>query len=275
MIRAPILFALGCALLLADRGRADKPAADAKPSANDLSMEVAALRALYQFHLTPDQMKSLRTIAAKCADKSKDREEAKASAKFTKALQNLRAALAEASDDDAIAKAEDEVTEIHDAEEPELDDEVEITAEARARTPDAMRLLKAPQLTRWLAANAEAIADPRDLLQMALAKVRTLKGEEFIALREEVAEEAGRLLAGVQAKKAERIHDTVFGLLTRAHDLTDDEAAKKLPELEKEVEQLIGRTTATDVIRHVVELAVAELLSNPRLPAAIDARLTK
>ena len=43
MIRAPILFALGCALLLADRGRADKPAADAKPSANDLSMEVYGL----------------------------------------------------------------------------------------------------------------------------------------------------------------------------------------------------------------------------------------
>lgn len=272
MTRAPILFALGCALLLLARARADQPATDGKVAANDLSMEVAALRALHQFHLTADQLKSLRTIAAKCADKSKEREEGKASPKFTKALQALRAALVEA-DDEAIAKADEELEEVREAEEPELDDEVEITGEARLRTPDVMRLLKAPQLARWLAHNAEAVADPRDLLQAAVTKVRTLKGEEFIAMREEVADEVGRLLAGVQAKKAERIHDKVFGLLTRAHDLTDDEATKKEPELTKEIDEIVGRTSATDVIRHAVELAVAELLSNPRLPAALDARL--
>jgi hypothetical protein len=62
-------------------------------------------------------------------------------------------------------------------------------------------------------------------------------------------------------------------LLTRAHDLTDDEVATKQPELEKEIEEIIGRTSATDVIRHTVELAVAELLSNPRLIAALNAKL--
>lgn len=273
MIRTTFLFSLGSALLILAPAAADQPAPAAKVSANDLSMEVVALRAIYQLKLAPEQMKTLRPLAEKSADKSKDREEGKASAKFTKALQTARAALVEASDDEAIAKAEEELEEIREAEEPELDDEVEITSEARLRTPDVLRLLKAPQVAAWLAHNPEAVADPRDMLQGAIAKVRTLKGEEFIAFREEVAEEVGRLLAGVQAKKAERIHDRVFGLLTRAHDLSDDDAAKKLPELEKEAEEIIGRISATDVLRHVVELSIAELLSNPRLTAALDARL--
>src|SRR5579871_84143 len=73
--------------------RADKPA-DEKPNLNDLSMEVQALRMIYQLKLTPEQMKSLRKVAEKTADKNADREEGRASEKYVKALQALRTALA-------------------------------------------------------------------------------------------------------------------------------------------------------------------------------------
>lgn len=261
--------------------RADKPAkdkanekADAEQvNVNDLSMEVQALRTIYQLKLTPEQMKSLRKLAEKTADKNADREEARASEKYVKALQTLRSALASDSDEEAISKAEDQLDEVQDAEPPMLDDGIEISDAARARTPDVMRVLKAPQVLSWLAYNTEEVADPRDMLTNAVTKVRTLKGEEFNAFREEIADVSSRLLAGIHQKKSERIHDMVFGLLTRAHDLGDDEVAAKLPALEKEVEELIGKTSATDVMRNVIELAVAEWLSNPRLLAALDVRL--
>jgi hypothetical protein len=234
---------------------------------------VAALWTIYQLQLTPEQMKSLRKLAEKTGDPNVDREEAKASAKFTRAMQTLRAALLDGSDAAAIGKAEEQLAAIRDAEEPELDDGIAITSEARLRTPEVLRLLKAPQMASWIVHNEEAIVDPRDMLRSAITQVRTLQGEEFNNFRDDISEEAGRLLAGIQAKRAERIHDRVFGLLTRAHDLTDDEVATKQPELEKEIEEIIGRTSATDVIRHTVELAVAELLSNPRLIAALNAKL--
>jgi hypothetical protein len=275
-----VVLAIGMMGIAQSSLRADKPAKEKeneKPDAekvnvNDLSMEVQAMRMIYQLKLTPEQMKALRKVAEKTADKNGDREDGRASEKYVKALQTLRTAFVGA-EEEAINTAEEELDEIHEAEPPMLDDSIEISADARARTPDVLRVLKAPQVLSWLAFNAEEVADPRDMLTNAVTKVRTLKGEEFNTFREEVAEEAGRLLAGIHQKKSERVHDAVFGLLTRAHDLGEDEVAAKLPALEKEVEEMIGKTSATDVMRNVIELAIAEWLSNPRLVAALDARL--
>jgi hypothetical protein len=253
--------------------RAEQPAEGDKLSANNLSMEALALKALYQFQLTPEQMKTLRPLAEKTAGNNAGREESMASARFKRALQFLRDALADAADDEAIAAAEEKLKTIGAAENPELDDDFELTDEARLRTSEILHLLKAQQVAAWIARNADEITDPRELLLTQVTKAPSLTGEEFTGLREAVAEDMGRLLAGIQTKKAEHIHDRVFALLTRAHDLSADEVALKGPELQKEAEEIVGRISAIEVIRHVLDLAVAQLLSNPRLGAALDARL--
>jgi hypothetical protein len=45
------------------------------------------------------------------------------------------------------------------------------------------------------------------------------------------------------------------------------------PALEKEAAEITGRINATDVMHNIIDLAIAQLLSNPRLPDALDARL--
>ena len=57
--------------------------------------------------------------------------------------------------------------------------------------------------------------------------------------------------------------------------LKDDEFKKERPELEKTARQIVGEVGPLDVLRHAVERSLADLLSNPRLAAAIDARLKK
>src|SRR5258707_10925029 len=44
------------------------------------------------------------------------------------------------------------------------------------------------------------------------------------------------------------------------------------PELEKKARELVGDVGPIEVLRHVVQQSLAELLSNPRLMVAIDAR---
>src|SRR5262249_42899064 len=159
-------------------------------------------------------------------------------------------ALAKPTDEKAIESADETISNIFLAEKPALDDDVEITEEARRQTPKLVRLLKAPQVAGWIARNAESIGDPRDLLMSSLTAVRTLTGMEFSACRDEVSEEVGRLTAGIQSKKAEEIHDLVFRLLTRAHDCTDDEFKAQAQTFEKEAAEITGRISATDVMRN-------------------------
>ena len=102
-----------------------------------------------------------------------------------------------------------------------------------------------------------------------------MKDKEWKQLRVDVSEEVGNLTAGLDADKASKISDQVVQLLIQARGLKDDEFKKQQAELEKSARQIIGNVGALDVVRHVLERSLAELLSNPRLAMAIDARLKK
>ncbi len=60
-----------------------------------------------------------------------------------------------------------------------------------------------------------------------------------------------------------------------ARALKDEEFKAERPELEKMAGEIVGNLSPLDVLRHVLAQDLAELLSNPRLVAAIDARLKK
>ena len=106
-------------------------------------------------------------------------------------------------------------------------------------------------------------------------KVRGLKDEQWKQLRDEVSEEVARLVAGLDTEKAGHVSDRVVQLLIQVRALKDDEFKKERPELEKTARQIVGEVGPLDVLRHAVERSLADLLSNPRLAAAIDARLKK
>ena len=109
----------------------------------------------------------------------------------------------------------------------------------------------------------------------ALEKVRPLNPEQWKAAREAVAEEVSRGVAGLDSDKAGQLNDKVVQLLIHARALKDEDFKTERPELEKMARAIVGNVTSLDVLRHVLAQDLAELLSNPRLVAAIDARLKK
>ena len=62
-------------------------------------------------------------------------------------------------------------------------------------------------------------------------------------------------------------------LLDRAYALSNEELVKQQADLRSAITKITGKATPLDVIRHVMEQDLAEMLSNPRLLPAVEARL--
>jgi hypothetical protein len=107
----------------------------------------------------------------------------------------------------------------------------------------------------------------------ALTDVRPLKGTELKEKREEVSKEVAQLVAGLDADKEERVHKAVAALLAKVHGLKDGELKSQKADLEKKAKEIVGEIQPAQVLRHHLEIALAELLSNPRLAAALELRL--
>jgi hypothetical protein len=238
----------------------------------DLSMEVQALRLLRQLDLTDEQLRALQKVAGQTAQPARERK-GRASKDYQDLLQEVHEALADPNDDDRIGELDEKLGEQAESEKPEIDDGVEVTDAARRHAPLVFRQLKAPQLVNYLGQVAGEVADPLDKLLEALEKVRGLKANEWREQRDGMLDEICNLVAGVEVDRAGRLSDQMLLLLCRARLLTDEELKSQRPELEKTARQIIGDTAATDVLRNVVERTLAELLSNPRLEAALKARL--
>lgn len=244
-----------------------------QPSVTELSLEVSALQTLYYLRVTPEQMHQFRKMADETAERGMARTAPKASEKVRRALAELRDALRRPADDQRLEKLFKQLDQAREAEKPQIDDAVEPTDEARERAPEALRLLAPGQVAAYLGSMADDIADPFQRIREALDKARGLNAEQWKDLRENIAEEVGRLVGGVDPDEAGSVGDRVVQLLIVARGLKDAEFKKQRPELEKAAREIAGEAGPTDVLRHVLEHTLAELLSNPRLAAALDARL--
>jgi hypothetical protein len=242
-----------------------------RSSLNDLSMEVAALQALYEFQLTPEQMKGLRQLAPETAGKPGARQAAKASAEYAKTLVELHGALVQPAKAERIHELEEKLAELAQNEAPELDDLIELTEAACRRAPELLRQLSARQVASYIA--QFEFPDPLELLHAALDQVRPLAPKEWKEFREELSSEVGRLVAGLDAERAGRVGDKVVQWLIQIRSLTEEEFKAQRSELERAARQIVGDLGPLDVLRHELEYALAELLSNPRLEAALAVRL--
>jgi hypothetical protein len=156
-----------------------------------------------------------------------------------------------------------------------VDDGVELSAGARKRAPEALRLLKVQQFSGYLATLADGLADPLERLLEALPNCRALTGDEWKQRRAEIVDEIVRLAAGVDSAREDKLGDQVTILLSQAHSMADAEFKAKRPEMEKAARALLGEIGPLEVVRNSVERSLAELLSNPRLSVVLDARLKK
>jgi hypothetical protein len=256
------------------RGADDKEEKKPQPvNVRDLSQEVTALQTLYQLQLTKPQLVALKELARETADRAKPGGLGKASDKLRKALVDFRDALVKASDPDKIADLAEALDVVQQAEKATLDDELDITEEARTEAPKAFKLLTAKQFASYAGLLADGIGDPAEELSAAMVKARGLKDKEWKELRTQISDDVGRFLGGVDLDKADDFGNKAVQILIIARGLNDEEFKKEKPDLEKKVREFVGQVGATDIVRNVMEYRLAELMSNPRLLAAIDARL--
>ena len=273
-----VFLALGLAAVVAADPRKEKPKlpADDKSSnedVNNLSMEVDALTAVREFQLNKAQLEALGKLAAETAGKGDNRQPAKASDKYRKVLADLRDAL-RGDDEDAIDERSDAVDELRDKENPELDDAVELTDAARKQTPAYLALLTPRQVAAYIAGlDDEDLDGPLERLSAALEQSRKLNGNDWNDARDDTAEAVGWLVAGLDAAASAKVAGQAKDLLDRVHALKEAEFKAQRDDLDKEAKQLAGDVGPTEVLRRIVEHPLAELLSNPRLAAAVEARL--
>ena len=239
---------------------------------NELSLEVAALQMLHQFQFSFAQMEKIRQCAKEAAETGRQRQEAQVSEEYRDRLVELHKALIRGTDAELIDQLSDELDDLRYEEKPVLEDDVKITSEARKRAPEVLRLLKANQYAAYAGLLVDLV-DPMDLLTEALPKVRELKRADWREQRQKIAAEIGRLVGGVDVAKEEQLKKGVAALLTKARKLTAQEFEDQRAALEKAARQLVGAISPADVIRNEIEYALAELLSNARLAAALAARL--
>jgi len=259
---------------LAGRLFGEEPKSGPPATLNQLSMEVSALQILHHLNVTTPQLTALRKIAKGAVPNSQDVKPGKGSEKLRAALLEMHKALLDKKEAERIDSLADKLNGLRDEEKPDLED-VDLTESARRRAPEALRLLGAPQVAGYLAGLADEIDDPHTRLITALTQVRTMSADKWKEFRADFGDEVARLVTGVDTEKAEKVSDEVIQLLIVARSLPDADFKTQLPDLEKTARKIVGDLGPLQVLQNVMENVLAALLSNPRLVAAIDARLQK
>jgi hypothetical protein len=254
----------------------DKPAGKAEPKEDDLTqlcLEVQALRMLATLQATPAQMKALAALAPETAAKRPEAKECKASPKVRRTLHVLRDALAE-SDVEGVTYLGNKFDALREAEDCELNDSFDVTPAARERAPDAVRLFRTRQIAAYLNSYGDELAEPVTGVMNALDQGQGLKDKEWQEMRDAAADDVGWQIGGLDTERVSQVRKQVKEFLDKAHALKADEFKEQRPELEKQVrDKIVGKVDAILVMRHVLERDLAQLLSNPELPAALKVRL--
>src|SRR5262245_10432371 len=235
------LFWLMPAIFLAvGTARSEEPKSGPPTTLKELSLEVSALQILHHLSVTPPQLQQFQKLAKETKSKESEDKPGKGSDKFRNALMEIRQALLENKDPEQIDKLAEKLDKLREEEKPVLDDDVDMTEDARRRAPQALRLLGAPQVAGYVSGLVGEIGDPQSLLVEALDQVRTLSADQWKDFRANFGDEIGRLVAGVDADKAEKISDEVVQLLIVARSLKDAEFKTQRPELEKNAIRIVG-----------------------------------
>jgi len=266
------LFVLIFPILIFAPCRAEEPSKEGVPTPSELALEINALRTLYYLRASPRQMEAMLKLAKSTAGPAKKRKKSKLSADYRHLMEQLREALVE-DDEERVDSLEDQLEGKTITESPEIDDGLAITDAARKHAPKLLKMFRSHQAAMFLGMCAEQITDPGERLQEALTKVRGWTLADWQDKREAIGEEIALLVAGVDKEKFGKVNDAVIDLLARARTMKDEEHAQKGGELRLAAEEIIGETGPTEVLRNFMEFELARMLSNPRLEAALQARI--
>ena len=248
-----------------------RPLTPGLASLTSLSLEVTALQTLDSLHLTTNQLRALQQLARGAADRA-DRQPGRGPEELRRSLLAFREALLRGHREQA-ARLEEQVEELLDDDNVDLDDDIELTAAARSGVSEAVKLLSAAQLSAYFQKCADEFEDPLEELLNALAESHSVDQETFEDSRDEVAEDVAFALSGLNVEKEKKISDALTAWLNQVRALSDRDFRLQRAQLERSAKAFVGQVSRQQVFRHYLEHDLAELLANPLLPTAIEARL--
>jgi hypothetical protein len=238
------------------------------PDLNDLSLRITALQTLYEFDFTGEQLNTLKTLASDTAQKDA-RTPAKGNAKLLQGFKDLHAAILK-GDDDKIGELKDQLDELKDDDEVDLDDDVDPTDAARAKTPEFLKKIKASQIAAYLAVHAEELSDPAEQMIDSLTEQRSGDSDDPEGDAQDAADDIAHLVAGLDAAKGKEISDQVVAWFKANRELKDEEFNARKGSLDESAKKIVGELPAMTIISHWLDYEIATLMSNPQLGGAID-----
>jgi tetratricopeptide (TPR) repeat protein len=242
---------------------------------NALSMEVSVLRTLYLLKAAPHHLERIKTQYKDCSMKPRKRDAADVTPEYKKALIDLRAALI-AGDEDRINDLSDQLEELAKDDEPDVDDAVDISDEARKLAPKLLNAFDANLIVGYLASYGKDFPVPFRMMVKAMrvdGKGKKPTPEQWKEMRTAVANDVAWSVVGLDIKEQAKVRDEALKLLDRAYALNNEELVKQQAELRSAISKITSKAGTLDVIKHVIEQDLAEMISNPRLLAAVEARL--
>jgi hypothetical protein len=274
----------------------DTPGPALPDDLNLASLRVKALDLLYELDLSNEQLKDLR-VAASGTGSTQHRAAAKGSEKLATKLREFQGAVLEKKEGSQIDTMRNAIADLADS--VQLDDGVQITAAARAKSANVVKQLRASQIAAFLAAHADEVGDPVEMMIGATEQLRESRANapaatddaakaatgdksadkssdaasETAGLVQETSADVGELIAGLDEAKAKSLATDVAKWINANSSLKDDEFAAKRKALEEDARRVVGNIHPMRVLNNWLEQQMASLLSNPQLPGAIDAIL--
>jgi hypothetical protein len=238
---------------------------------NSLRLRVAALTTLNDLDATAEQLHALHRLSRGAAGTIP-------AEKIPDAYRSVLAAMIGAfdkNDQAAIDAAQEKIDKV--CEDLKIVDEVNIepTDAARERAERALRQFTPGQIAGYAGEWSEEISSPGDLLSDAMDEVRGKSAAEFGLTRDRTARRVAILIGGVDVKAAKDAREKAAAWLSKVHELSDADFAAKRAELEAEARKMTAQPDPIPTLRHWVTNSMAELLSNPELPAAIETMLRR
>jgi hypothetical protein len=271
---------------------------------SDASLRLRALDTMYELDLSVDQLKALRQAATETAS-TQHRTVAKNDAKLAAAMRDFQAALLTGTDTNLIDKLRTQLSDLADDDSVQLDDDVQITAAARSKAPEALRQFTASQLAAWLASHADEVGDPVEMMMNTVEELRdqradaaaekesaadsaSKKGvakkegkdkekepadEDAATLIRLTANDVANAVAGLDEAKAKTLSPDIAKWIKTTSELKDDDFTAQRQTLETAAKTLTGNVHPMRVLDNWLQFQLAQLLANPQLGPAIDALL--
>ncbi len=240
-----------------------------KEDPNLLSMEIQALETLYTLKATVPQMKWIAQAAKRTKANLEALDPAKVGADYVNVLKSLRVALI-ANNDEEIDKLHEQLEKIAEKTPPDLDDAFDLTDAARREAEVFYKMLSLRQMITYADSFGDDLPGPIETIRSGLEATQMLKGMEWDEAREDIAEEVGWLVGGLDRSKTTKLRNDVSGFLNRQHG-----KSFKPGELEPKIRQIIGTPDPLTVLRNLLKHDLALLLSNPQLEKAVQGMLEK